>query len=76
MNVAFLGTDFQLPILFFQGTEGADTPTWLAREYVDKIHVSRKEYVPMKGGHFVVWNSPGQFLKELVTRVRPLAMQT
>ena len=66
MNEAVLGTDFQLPILFFRGTEGADSPAWLAKEYFDKIHAP----------HLVVWSSTGQFLKELVTRVRPLEVQT
>jgi len=48
----------------------------LAKEYFDKINAPHKEMVVFEGaGHFAVWSKPDKFLQELVTRVRPLAVQ-
>jgi len=69
-----LGTDFRVPIFFFQGREDGVTPSSLAREYFDEINAPHKEYVALDGvGHFAVWSMPDKFLQELVARVRPLA---
>jgi pimeloyl-ACP methyl ester carboxylesterase len=75
LNLASLGTDFQIPIFFFQGTDDAVTPGLLAKAYFDQIKGPHKEYVAMEGGHFTVWSAPDKFLQELVARVRPLATQ-
>ena len=72
-----LGTDFSVPIFFFQGTEDAMSESQLAKEYFDKINAPHKEYVAFDGGgHFAVWTMPDKFLNELLTRVRPLAVRT
>lgn len=69
-----LGVDFALPIFVIQGVDDFTTPTELARQYVDKIKAPRKEFVVIEGaGHFAVFTKSDEFLKELVTRVRPLA---
>jgi pimeloyl-ACP methyl ester carboxylesterase len=69
-----LGLDFALPIFFFQGAEDFTTPTALAQQYLASIQAPRKEFVALEGcGHFAVFMCSDQFLKELVTRVRPLA---
>jgi pimeloyl-ACP methyl ester carboxylesterase len=71
-----LGLDFKIPVYFFQGAEDEVTLTPLAIEYFDKINAPHKEILLFEGaGHFAVWSMPDRFLQELVTRVRPLAMQ-
>jgi pimeloyl-ACP methyl ester carboxylesterase len=75
-KLASLGTDFRVPIFFFQGTEDEVTVATLARDYFDTIKAPHKEFVTFDGGgHFAVWSMPDKFLQELVARVRPLAMQ-
>ena len=69
-----LGLQFAVPVYFFQGTEDFTCPTALAREYMDALKAPRKEFVPIAGGHFAVFMNSDQFLKELVTRARPLAV--
>jgi len=71
-----LGTDFAIPIYFFQGAEDELTVTALVKEYFDKINAPHKEMVLFEGaGHFAVWSRPDRFLHELVARVRPLAVR-
>jgi hypothetical protein len=43
-----LGTDFKVPIYFFQGTEDEVTPASLAREYFNKINAPRKEFIALQ----------------------------
>jgi pimeloyl-ACP methyl ester carboxylesterase len=71
-----LGKEFSVPIFFFQGAEDFTTPTALARKYLDSIKAPRKGFVSIQGGgHFAVFMNSKQFLQELVTRVRPLAVR-
>jgi pimeloyl-ACP methyl ester carboxylesterase len=71
-----LATDFEIPIYFFQGAEDELTVTSLVGEYFDKVEAPRKEMALLEGGgHFAVWSRSDRFLNELVTRVRPLAVQ-
>jgi pimeloyl-ACP methyl ester carboxylesterase len=69
-----LGLKFAIPVFFFEGTEDFTTPTELARKYLEAIEAPRKRFVPISGGHFAVFMNSDQFLKELVVRVRPLAL--
>jgi pimeloyl-ACP methyl ester carboxylesterase len=72
---ADLGLDFAIPVFFFQGAEDFTAPTVLAHQYLDALKAPQKAFVPIDGGgHFVMFMKPDQFLKELVTRVRPLAV--
>jgi pimeloyl-ACP methyl ester carboxylesterase len=69
-----LGGEFALPVFVIQGAADFTTPTSLARELVSSIRAPRKEFVAIEGGgHFAVFMKSDAFLKELVTRVRPLA---
>jgi pimeloyl-ACP methyl ester carboxylesterase len=73
-NLPSLGTDFRLPIYFFQGTEDEVMAPALARKYFDEINAPHKEYVAFdRVGHFAVWSMPDKFLQELIARVRPLS---
>lgn len=69
-----LGLEFSVPMFVFQGEEDFTAPTALARQYVDSMKAPRKEFVPIPGGHFAVFMHSDQFLRELVKRVRPLAI--
>jgi pimeloyl-ACP methyl ester carboxylesterase len=72
---AELGLEFSIPMFVIQGAEDFTTPTALARSYLDSIKAPRKAFVPINGGgHFAVFMHSDQFLQELVTRVRPLAV--
>jgi pimeloyl-ACP methyl ester carboxylesterase len=72
---ADLGLEFTIPVFVFQGEEDFTTATALARHYVESIKAPRKEFVSISGGgHFAVFMRSDQFLQELVTRVRPLAV--
>jgi len=67
--------NFRVPIFVFQGEHDCSSPTELARKYVESITAPRKEFLTIPGGgHFVVFMKSEEFLKELVARVRPLAM--
>jgi pimeloyl-ACP methyl ester carboxylesterase len=69
-----LGGEFALPVFVIQGAEDFTTPTSLASELVNSIRAPRKEFVAIEGGgHFAVFMKSDAFLKELVSRVRPLA---
>jgi pimeloyl-ACP methyl ester carboxylesterase len=69
-----LGLEFRVPMFFFQGAEDFTCPTALAKQYLGAIKAPRKEFVPIDGGHFAVFTHSDQFLQELVTRVRSLAV--
>jgi pimeloyl-ACP methyl ester carboxylesterase len=70
-----LGLEFAIPMFVFQGADDFTTPTELARRYLDSIKAPRKAFVAIAGaGHFAVFTKSDQFLKELATRVRPLAL--
>ncbi|HJS73441.1 MAG TPA: alpha/beta fold hydrolase [Vicinamibacteria bacterium] len=69
-----LGGELALPVFVIQGAEDFTTPTSLASEFVNSIRAPRKEFVAIEGGgHFAVFMKSDAFLKELVSRVRPLA---
>lgn len=71
-----LGGDFGLPVFVIQGADDFTTPTSLARSFVDSIHAPRKAFVAIDGGgHFAVFMRSSAFLRELVSRVRPLAVR-
>jgi pimeloyl-ACP methyl ester carboxylesterase len=73
IDLPSLGTAFDVPMFFFEGTHDQQTPTELAEEYFASIVAPRKEFVRFEGcHHFVVLNRPDAFLRELLVRVRPL----
>jgi len=73
INLPALGLTFGLPMFFFHGTHDHYTPMELAERYCASIVAPHKEFVRFEGcHHFVAMNRPEDFLRELVTRVRPL----
>jgi pimeloyl-ACP methyl ester carboxylesterase len=69
-----LGGEFALPVFVIQGAEDFTTPTSLAEAFVNSIRAPRKEFVSLEGaGHFAVFTKSEAFLKELVSRVSPIA---
>jgi pimeloyl-ACP methyl ester carboxylesterase len=70
-----LGGEFAVPVFVIQGAEDFTTPTGLARTFLDSIRAPRKAFVEIAGGHFAVFMKSEVFLKELVARVRPLAVR-
>lgn len=72
LNLRSLGFDFAIPVFFFEGTADQFTPIEPAEEYLREIVAPHKEMVRFEGDHhFVVFNRPEAFLKELTTRVVP-----
>ncbi|HEV2238311.1 MAG TPA: alpha/beta hydrolase [Ktedonobacterales bacterium] len=70
-----LGMRFDLPFFVFQGDSDALTPTVSARAYFDAVEAPRKAFVLIReAGHLAAFVRPQQFLSELVTHVRPLAL--
>lgn len=70
-----LGPDFAIPIFVFEGPDDYITSPELAKAYVDSINAPQKEFVMLDaGGHFAVFTHPREFLKEMNSRVRPLAL--
>jgi len=73
---AELGQEFAIPMFVFDGEEDFTTPTELARRYLESIKAPRKAFVAIAGGgHFAVFMKSEEFLRELVVRVRPLAVR-
>jgi pimeloyl-ACP methyl ester carboxylesterase len=69
-----LGPDFEVPIVFIQGTEDNVTQARPAAEYFASIVAPHKEMVLLDGGgHFAFLSMSDRFLKELTSRVRPFA---
>jgi pimeloyl-ACP methyl ester carboxylesterase len=74
VNLKTLGPDFAIPVFVFQGPDDYITSPELAKAYVDTINAPQKEFVMLNaGGHFAVFTHPDAFLKEMNSRVRPLA---
>jgi pimeloyl-ACP methyl ester carboxylesterase len=71
-----LGPDFAMPVFVFNGDRDAITPPQLSRAWVEGLHAPQKTFVILKGGgHNAMLTMPDVFLKELVARVRPVAIK-
>ena len=69
-----LGTDFSIPMFFFEGTEDLVTPIEPAYAYFEQIKAPQKEFVLFNGGdHFVPLDRPDEFITRLIEHVRALA---
>ena len=71
------GTRFEIPFFIFQGENDVLTLPSLAEAYFNEV------VAPVKGmtlirdaGRFAAFTQPEQFLRELLTRVRPLAIKS
>lgn len=73
-RLSTLGSNFEIPVFFIQGSEDNLTPASLAEDYLEAIDAPHKEMVLLKGGgHFAFLSMADKFLGELVIRVRPVA---
>jgi pimeloyl-ACP methyl ester carboxylesterase len=73
VDLPSLGLKFEMPMFFFHGTADQQTPIELAEQYFADISAPHKEFVRFdRCHHFLVMNRPDDFLRELLTRVRPL----
>jgi pimeloyl-ACP methyl ester carboxylesterase len=69
-----LGTDFSIPVFFFEGKEDYMAPVEPAYAYFEQIKAPRKEFVLFEGGdHFTPLDRPDEFLTQLIAYIRPLA---
>lgn len=70
-----LGTEFKVPMFFFQGADDLNTPTALVRDYFERIDapVKRLEILP-EVGHLIVVHRD-RLLQLLNEHVRPLASE-
>lgn len=72
VDLAACATSFDIPFFLFHGTCDPATPIELAEEYFAAIEAPHKELVRFEGcHHFLVFNRPRDFLRELVARVIP-----
>jgi pimeloyl-ACP methyl ester carboxylesterase len=77
VDLKTLGPDFAIPIFVFEGPDDYITSPDLAKAYVDEINAPQKAFLLLPaGGHFAVFTHSEDFLKEMNSRVRPLASQS
>jgi len=71
-DLASLGFEFSMRVLFIEGDQDYVTPYEPAERYFEQIEAPHKEFVLIHGGdHFIPFDRPDQFLTELLARVRP-----
>jgi pimeloyl-ACP methyl ester carboxylesterase len=76
-DVPSLGTTFAIPFFVFQGAIDNVTPVAPVREYVDRVIAPQKALVLIpNAGHNVIATRSDEFLKLLLERIRPLALQS
>jgi pimeloyl-ACP methyl ester carboxylesterase len=69
------GSQFSIPLFFFQGADDIVAPLQLVREHLQQVTAPSKELIVFPGGgHNAFYFMSDCFLHELVTRVRPLAI--
>jgi pimeloyl-ACP methyl ester carboxylesterase len=74
-NLGSLGSEFPIPMFFFEGSDDFMTPIEPARAYFDQIKAPQKQFVLFEGGdHFIALDRPDEFLARLLEHVRPLAL--
>ena len=76
VSLPALGADFHVPVFVLQGALDNVAPVELLRPYLDGIRAPRKELILIpEAGHNAMATRSGDFLRLLVERVRPLAIQ-
>ena len=71
-----LAGKFNVPVIVIQGEHDCTTPTALAKSYLDSISAPLKDFVVIpREGHFAAFIKSDEFLKDLIARVRPLALK-
>ena len=75
VDLKVLGSDFAIPMFVFAGPDDCITSPDLAKAYVETLDAPQKEFVMLPaGGHFAVFTHSKDFLNEMNSRVRPLAV--
>lgn len=65
-------TDFECPILLFEGRHDATTPSEIAAAWLAKVHAPAKKFVWFEdSAHMVMFEEPGRYLVHLVQDARP-----
>ncbi|GIH18647.1 alpha/beta fold hydrolase [Rugosimonospora africana] len=68
-----LGSRFEVPYFLFQGDTDVVTLTGLAEEYFAELQAPTKALVRIRdAGHFCAFTRPEEFLRGLLSHVRPL----
>jgi pimeloyl-ACP methyl ester carboxylesterase len=76
VDLPALGTDFAIPMFVFEGAEDDVAPAGPAKAYVDSMVAPRKQFVAIaNAGHTAMYTRSDEFLRLLVERVRPLAIE-
>src|SRR5215472_2182383 len=66
------GWTFRVPMYFFQGSDDLQTPTKLVRDFVRQIRAPKKALIALEGGgHLVIRSMGPEFVRELVSRLKP-----
>jgi pimeloyl-ACP methyl ester carboxylesterase len=76
VDLQALGTDFAIPMFVFEGAEDDVAPAGPAKAYVHGMVAPQKQFVAIAdAGHTAMYTRSDAFLRLLVERVRPLAIQ-
>ena len=74
MDLSKLGSDFRVPVFFFEGRQDPYCRPALIWEYSETIKAPQKEFIWFdKSGHFPFFEEQQKFGDELLQRVLPLA---
>jgi pimeloyl-ACP methyl ester carboxylesterase len=70
-------TRFAVPVIFIQGADDLLTTTSEVRAYFNQIVSSNKHFIELPAaGHDAIFRNRHEFLAQLVSQVRPLAIKT
>jgi proline iminopeptidase len=76
LNLTTLGSDFRVPVFFFQGRSDPYTRPALIEAYARTVTAPRYEMVWFeRAGHFPFFEEPQKFIDELVSRVLPIVLK-
>lgn len=67
------GTEFRIPVFFFQGEHDALTPPEPVRRFAEQVSAPAKDFAVIEGcSHFASFRNPDRFLDLLLTKVSPV----
>lgn len=67
------GTDFRIPVFFFQGEHDALTPPLPVKRFHDAVNAPVKDFALIEGcSHFASFRNPDRFLTLMLSKVRPV----
>jgi len=76
LDMTTLGTEFRVPMFFFQGRLDPYTRPSLIQQYANTITAPRSDIIWFENaGHFPFFEDQHEFTDQLASRVRPLAVQ-